>query len=159
MIYAQITNNLIVNIIQVDDITVVPLFTVGYDACIQIDNITPQPAIGWSYDGTNFTNQVALPTITSYNGVPSGSATTFDPFILSPDSGSYTVSVNGSIISINCQNYDYAGLRYVLYMLLTQNIGSIGPFSETSGGFMQNNQFIITQADANLIYTALCTLI
>jgi len=159
MIYAQILNSLIVNVIQIDDVTAVPLFTVGYDDCIQIDTITPQPTIGWSYDGTNFTNQVTLPTITSFEGAPSGLATTFDAFILSAASGGYTVSVNGSVLSIGCQNYDYATVRYLLYMLLTQGAGSMGPFTETSAGFIQNNQFIVTAADVNLIYNALCTLI
>jgi hypothetical protein len=159
MIYAQIKNNLITNTIQIDDITLLPLFTVTCDACIQIDNITPQPGIGWSYDGSNFTNQITLPTMDSSYDIPSGTETTFAPFTLCSDSGGYMVSVNGSVLSIGCQNYDYVSLRYVLYMLLVQQVGTIGLFIQTSIGLMQNNQFVVTQADATIIYAALCTLV
>jgi hypothetical protein len=158
MIFAQITDNLIVNTIQIDDIAVVPMFTEGYDACVQIDNIAPQPAIGWSYDGTDFTNQATLPPIVSLDGVPSGSATTFDPFMLSAASNRYWVSINGTDVSVGCQIYDYVGLRYVLYMLLTQNAGSIGVFTVTPDGISQNNQFVVTLADAGAIYAVVCTL-
>lgn len=158
MIYAQISNGLVANIIQVDDVSVVPLFTDGYDACIRIDNITPQPCIGWSYDGNIFTNQITMPIIGSLANVPTGSATTFDPFVLSDASGGYMVSVNGQTISVGCQNYDYVSLRYVLYVLLVEKVGSIGPFTETSSGFSQNNKFLITPEDFDLIYAALCSL-
>jgi hypothetical protein len=53
MIYAQILNGIIVNIIQLDDSTLVSLFAQGYDSCLQIDNLTVVPNIGWYYDITS----------------------------------------------------------------------------------------------------------
>jgi hypothetical protein len=54
-IYAQILNGVVVNIIILNDSTLEPLFAQGFDACIQIDQLSPQPGIGWSYDGQSFT--------------------------------------------------------------------------------------------------------
>lgn len=54
MIYAQITDNVIQNTIVLDDSGLLSLFTQGFDMCMRIDNLDPQPGIGWSYDGRNF---------------------------------------------------------------------------------------------------------
>ena len=59
MIYAQITNNKIVNTIALDDISLLPLFSTDqsgnpYDKVVQIDNIVPQPGIGWTFDNVNW---------------------------------------------------------------------------------------------------------
>jgi len=54
MIYAQISGGVIVNTLVLDDLTYLPLFEAGFDYCLQVDNLTPQPGIGWTYDGTNF---------------------------------------------------------------------------------------------------------
>jgi hypothetical protein len=56
MIYAQILAGVIQNIIVLDDPTLISLFTEGFDYCIEIDSLSPQPGIGWLYDGTNFTD-------------------------------------------------------------------------------------------------------
>jgi hypothetical protein len=50
MIYTQILNGIIVNIIELDDSTLVPIFAQGYDSCMQIDNLSTVPNIGWYYD-------------------------------------------------------------------------------------------------------------
>lgn len=65
MIYAQILNGIIVNIIQLEDSSLVSLFSQGYDSCIQIDNLTPIPAIGWYYDipSTSFYSPATLALI------------------------------------------------------------------------------------------------
>lgn len=158
MVHAQIKNGMVVNIIRTDNETPLPLFAEGYDACLRVDNITPIPHIGWTYDGTDFTNQVTIPTITSFVGVPTGTETTFTPFALSYKSSGYTVSIDGDTLSIGCQDYDYADMRYVLYTLLTQGSQSIGPFAVVPGGLTQEGKFTVTQEDATLIYNALCTL-
>lgn len=54
MIYAQITGGIIRKCIVLDDPSILSLFAVGYDSIIRIDNITPRPSIGWSYDGVGF---------------------------------------------------------------------------------------------------------
>lgn len=56
MVFAQINNNTIINIISLIDSSLIPFFSEGFDYFIQIDNIIPQPLIGWSFDGQNFTN-------------------------------------------------------------------------------------------------------
>jgi hypothetical protein len=55
MIYAQITNNTIMNTIILHDVSLLPFFQTDpngnpYDSVIQIDNIYPQPGINWWFD-------------------------------------------------------------------------------------------------------------
>lgn len=50
MIYAQILYGVVVNIIVLDDSTLVPQFTMGFDFCLEIDNLAIIPQIGWSYN-------------------------------------------------------------------------------------------------------------
>lgn len=59
MIYAQMRGNKIVNTIMLDDPSLLPLFSVDqsgvpYDSVVQIDNIVPQPGIGWTFDNVNW---------------------------------------------------------------------------------------------------------
>jgi hypothetical protein len=59
MIYAQITNKIIINTIVLDDASLVSLFETDqngnpYDSVIQIDNIVPQPGIGWTFDNISW---------------------------------------------------------------------------------------------------------
>lgn len=55
MVYAQILSGIVVNTIVLGDRALVPIFIVGFDYCVEIDTLTPQPSIGWSYDGAEFT--------------------------------------------------------------------------------------------------------
>jgi hypothetical protein len=61
MVYAQINNLEVINTVTLDDISLLSLFSNDpntgnpYDAIIQIDNIFPQPGIGWAYINGNFT--------------------------------------------------------------------------------------------------------
>jgi hypothetical protein len=51
MTYAQLTNGVVVNTIQLDDPSLLYLFAVGYDGIpIRIDLLAVQPNIGWVYD-------------------------------------------------------------------------------------------------------------
>lgn len=54
MIYAQIKNGLILNTIVCDEDTPLDLFAEGFDHFLRVDNLTPVPGIGWSYDGTSY---------------------------------------------------------------------------------------------------------
>lgn len=54
MIYAQIKDGIVVNRIVLDDVALEPLFIVGFDALIRIDQLDIQPDIGWCYDGNDF---------------------------------------------------------------------------------------------------------
>lgn len=56
MIYAQILNGIIQNIIVLDDPNISSLFSQGFDYFIRIDNLSPTPQIGWLYDGNNFSS-------------------------------------------------------------------------------------------------------
>src|SRR6202790_677328 len=61
MIFAQITNNIIVNTINLEDESNLNLFETNtatgqpYDSIVRIDLIYPQPGIGWTFDGITFT--------------------------------------------------------------------------------------------------------
>jgi len=61
MIYAQIKNGIVVNTIVVDDGSVLPLVSTGFDALVRTDNLDPQPGMRWLYDGTNFTPPPPVP--------------------------------------------------------------------------------------------------
>ena len=64
MIYAQIKNNTVQNIIVLQDTSLVSVFTEGYDYCVRIDNLPEVPSIGWAYDGQNFIKpNLTLPLI------------------------------------------------------------------------------------------------
>ncbi len=59
MVYAQISNGMVVNTIALDNTSLLPLFQLDpygnpYDAILQIDQIYPQPSIGWAFDGMGF---------------------------------------------------------------------------------------------------------
>lgn len=55
MVYAQILAGIVMNTIVLDDESLIPLFSAGFDYFIEIDGLEPLPGVGWSYDGTNFT--------------------------------------------------------------------------------------------------------
>ena len=55
MVFAQISNNTIINTIVLNDNSLLPLFQTDqngnpYDSLLQIDNVYPQPGIGWWFD-------------------------------------------------------------------------------------------------------------
>lgn len=55
MVFAQIKNGIIQNTIVLEDLSLESMFSQDFDYFIQIDNISPTPGIGWTYDGTKFT--------------------------------------------------------------------------------------------------------
>lgn len=50
MIYAQVKDSKIVNVIILDDESLKPLFLEGFDYLVEISLDPGDPAIGWSYD-------------------------------------------------------------------------------------------------------------
>lgn len=54
MKYAQIKDGIIKNTIVLNDPTLEPLCSSGFDHLIRIDELKPMPGIGWTYDGTTF---------------------------------------------------------------------------------------------------------
>jgi hypothetical protein len=50
MIYAQINQNVIANVIDIEDITLVPLFAEGFDLLLRIDGLNIVPSMGWIYN-------------------------------------------------------------------------------------------------------------
>lgn len=60
MIIAQIKNNIVLDTIVVDDLSLLPLFVddlitdLPYDNLVRIDTLDPRPGVGWSYNGTTF---------------------------------------------------------------------------------------------------------
>lgn len=54
MIYAQIKNGIIQNIIDLEDASLIPLFSQGFDFFVDITKLQPYPSPGHSYDGNSF---------------------------------------------------------------------------------------------------------
>ena len=57
MIYALINNGFVENVIVADS-SFISLINSNWQHCVQIDSADPMPAIGWSYDGSNFSPPV-----------------------------------------------------------------------------------------------------
>lgn len=53
MIVALIQNNLVYGVLQIDDPSQINLFGNIFEAVIDVTNLTPQPQIGWAFDGVN----------------------------------------------------------------------------------------------------------
>lgn len=53
MVYAQIKDSLVSNTITLSDESLIDLFSEGFDFIIRVDNISPRPSIGWSYDSVS----------------------------------------------------------------------------------------------------------
>lgn len=160
MTYAIISNSFVVNIIVVDNHNQLSQYPQPYDSAIEIDALPIIPGVGWIYDGSNFYSIICFPVTGGYpNNIPSGSDSTFDSFNLSDGSGGFSVSIDGSIIYVGCQSYDYAWLRYALWMLLIQGLSQVNCLSLTDTGVCCNNQFNILSDDINSIYSALINLI
>jgi len=55
MVFAQIKNGNVVNIIALNDESLIPRFSEGFDAFIRVDGMLPYPSpnAGWTYDGVN----------------------------------------------------------------------------------------------------------
>lgn len=94
MIYAQIKNNSIKNVIILEDESLISLFEVGFDSCVRIDNINPVPAINWSYDGINF----SAPT------VPSLTAQEYVTKVAMPSAVNFANQLQADFISWNILN-------------------------------------------------------
>lgn len=54
MLFAQINDNVIQNIIVLDNSSMSSIFSAGFQYFIQVDILNPQPDVGWTYDGTTF---------------------------------------------------------------------------------------------------------
>lgn len=49
MIYVQIKDGVVVNKIVLEDKTLIPVFSEGFDYLISVLNMTPEPEIGWTF--------------------------------------------------------------------------------------------------------------
>lgn len=54
MVFAQIRDGTIQNVIVLNDPSLEHVFVGGFDALVRIDNLDPVPQIGWLYDGQSF---------------------------------------------------------------------------------------------------------
>jgi hypothetical protein len=55
MVYAQIKDGIIKNMIVLEDESIKHLFSEGFDHFVRVDELNPVPCIGWAYDGVFFT--------------------------------------------------------------------------------------------------------
>lgn len=54
MKYAQITQGTVQNVIVLNDASLESLFLSGYDSLIRVDQLSPEPGIGWTYQNGQF---------------------------------------------------------------------------------------------------------
>lgn len=54
MIYAQILNGTVINVIVLADEDLIDTFSEGFDHFVEIEQVPGSPGVGWSYDGTDF---------------------------------------------------------------------------------------------------------
>lgn len=54
MVFAQIKDGIVKNIIVLDDLSLEDLFSEGFDFFIRIDEMEIQPGVHWIYDGIEF---------------------------------------------------------------------------------------------------------
>lgn len=54
MIYAQVKNGIVANVIVLDETTDSSPFKKGFDSIVRVDTLPDRPAIGWAYDGAVF---------------------------------------------------------------------------------------------------------
>ena len=104
----------------------------------------PHPGIGFTtpYDTT--------PIIT-------GTATTFDPFVLSAASGGFTVSYDGTNINISCLSFDMNWLRNELTMLCKNGMTK-GTLAYAGRDGVLYQDYCIVWDDSNKILAAMETL-
>jgi hypothetical protein len=160
MVYAQILNGIVKNTIMLDDETQAHVFAKHHDACVRIDGLTPQPAIGWFYDGATFSKvhnllvKGGIPV-----NVPKGHCLTFSPFTISKGDYEFEVFLSGDIIHIGCQEYNYRWCRYALWMNRVNRAAAVGPllFCE-DGSTRYGSNFHIMRDDVDAVYVALCML-
>lgn len=65
MIYAQILSGTVKNVIRLTDASLESAFTVGFDYLVRIDELSPTPGVGWSYNGSTF-SPPAPPSVSTY---------------------------------------------------------------------------------------------
>jgi hypothetical protein len=158
MRYAQIKDCIIQNVIELDDDTQVSLFEDGFDYCIRVDQLDPQPSIGWFYDGDQFTDVIQQDVLGGIpSDVPHGDQTSFDPFHFSDSSGCYDVSLDDQTLNIGCHQYDYTWTRYALWMILENGQSQMGPLIKTQTGVSYGSFFNVVMSDIMNLYSALCT--
>lgn len=61
MVYAQVSNGVVQNTIEVDESTPLDLFSEGFDYLLRIDEIEDMPGIGWLFDGSDFSRPPDIP--------------------------------------------------------------------------------------------------
>lgn len=115
MIYAQITTGLIVNIVEIEDSTLVPIFSQGYDYCVQIGNLTPIPTIGWGYIPYNNTFAVPpsnLPTIKT--DIDQGNYTILQYSLFNTGLGINAAGQTSAFLAYNANLFTYLSFGYLL---------------------------------------------
>lgn len=53
--WAQIKTGNVINCILLEDESLNDVFSEGFDAFIRIDELSPEPGVGWTYNGSTFT--------------------------------------------------------------------------------------------------------
>ena len=99
------------NIIQLDDPTIAPLFAQGFDSCLEIDQINPIPGINWYYDGTTYWSPVTLALVN--NNFVVNIIQNYTPYVsANPDSYQYVIDITNSIFPPSI-GWGYDGTNFI----------------------------------------------
>lgn len=124
-IWALVKNNLVENTIVAED-SFIPLIDENYDDVIDVTNMIPCPAPGWSHINNTFYDAPSIlvnesADITSA-WMQDGSASTFIPFNLSNDESWILVQiVVPGFVDLGCIRYAIPFLRDALYRASVNN--------------------------------------
>jgi hypothetical protein len=125
MIYAQILAGIVINIIQLNDISLVPQFTIGFDSCLEIDNITDNYGnpigLNWYYDGTTYWPPVTLALI---NGnIVTNIIQNYEPYIAANSPSIYQYIVDITVSSFPPQiGFSYNGSTFTPSLAYYQDL-------------------------------------
>lgn len=130
MTYAQITNDIVVNIIELDDATQIFLFAEGYDQCIQIDDLSTIPSIGWTYSNGIFSLPLTASQTAVANAITLGNQIITNWLSSNIDSGILASGSQLAFISYVFTLFQYLSLG-LLALSITELNTMIGDESDT----------------------------
>jgi hypothetical protein len=143
MTYAQMNNNIIVNTIDVEDSSLIPLFSQGYDLFMEIDDLTPVPAIGWIYNPvtSSFSPPLTLAQTVLADSITCGSQVIFQWNALNTQGDIYDAGQTVAFLSYTNQLYQLLSLGYLSDAsdLITTMIADDGSSKTNLAPFLTND--------------------
>jgi len=117
--WALIKYNKVYNKIVADD-SFIDLIRDKWDYIIDLTDINPEPDINQFYDSDTNIFSIAAEAVVGYDHpVDTPVIPNFEPFMLTADSGGFTVSTDGVHVTIGCRVYDPDWLKQTVSRVLS----------------------------------------